>query len=142
MASPAALGLLGGHVHALPPRALAIAADIELTTDRTRYTAGESVVVTLTNHSSTPMWYNTCPRELQSQELEGWVTVSARPTEGTDCIAVAYHLAPGASVDDVTPLDRALAPGRYRLRFAWVSNGAATEPFRVMQRPSSEEQSR
>jgi hypothetical protein len=104
---------------------------IEITTDQERYAPGDRVIVSLTNRAATPAWYNACPRELQYQQPEGWTTVQARPETGTDCIAVAYVLAPGKSAADVVPLGASLAPGRYRIRYAWVSNGAVSEPFRV-----------
>jgi hypothetical protein len=106
-------------------------AQIEVTTDQPRYAPGDRVIVSLTNRAATPAWYNPCPRELQYAEPEGWITVQARPEAGRDCIAVAYALDPGKSAEDVVSLDATLAPGRYRLRYAWVSNGAVTEPFRV-----------
>ena len=117
--------------------ALALAAsaqvvEIALTTDRPRYAPGDRVVVTLVNRASTPAWYNPCPRELQLLTEGAWVTVVSRPASDEEqCIALAYRLEPGMSAQDVTSLDSTLTPGRYRLRYAWVSNGAVTEEFRV-----------
>jgi hypothetical protein len=117
---------------ALALAASAQVAEIELTTDRSRYAPGDRVIVSLVNRASTPVWYNPCPRELQLHTEGTWVTVVSRPASDEEqCIALAYRLEPGMSAEDVTPLDSTLAPGRYRLRYAWVSNGAVTEEFRV-----------
>jgi hypothetical protein len=129
--APLALGLLGREAGSVPAQPTSQAAQIELTTDQTRYAPGDRVVVSLTNRAATAAWYNVCPRELQYEELEGWVTVQARPETGTECIAVAYALEPGRSAEDILRLDASLPPGRYRIRYVWVANGAVTAPFHV-----------
>jgi hypothetical protein len=93
---------LGGTLH------------VQLTTDKTAYTAGNDAIVTLRNLGDLPVTYNLCDYHLQHSTSVGWIT---QIHGGLPCMAVITVLQPGDSASAPVPLPETLPSGTYRVYY-------------------------
>ncbi|HEX6048061.1 MAG TPA: immunoglobulin-like domain-containing protein [Gemmatimonadaceae bacterium] len=83
-----------------------------LTTDKTRYRAGEAVTLTLDNRSGSSYAFNPCTRSIEREDKGAWTTV---PEPDRMCTMEAWILDPKGSRSGQTELPSPLPPGRYRV---------------------------
>jgi hypothetical protein len=86
-------------------------AQLEFTTDRTEYFAGDNLTLRLTNGSPVEVGYNLCFARLQSLVRDNWDHV---PGSGRICSAIGYGLLPGDSAEGADRLPSTLSLGTYR----------------------------
>ena len=102
---------------------------LRLTTDRPSYAAGDTVVVSVANDGRSDVVYGACPAyAVERRDGLGW-RAAAAPPPSRPCIAIGYLLPPGGTTAVRAALPAALAPGRYRVRFAGAFQGAVTSAF-------------
>ena len=92
---------------------VAVRADsVVLRTDKTQYSAGEAITLTLENRSGVGYAFNPCTRAVERDENGTWTTV---PEPGRMCTMEAWILEPRESRAGPTELPTPLSPGRYRV---------------------------
>ncbi|NIQ57205.1 MAG: hypothetical protein GWN71_28645 [Gammaproteobacteria bacterium] len=84
--------------------------DIRLTVDPESPSAGDPVVLVLTNHSNGPVGYNLCTSELERRADGAWRPV---PSDRM-CTMELRMLEPGAEARFDLALDPGMASGEYR----------------------------
>jgi hypothetical protein len=87
---------------------------LRITTDRSEYEAGSSVLVTFANVSSDALRLSRCYGVLERETGSGWAT--AAPAAAF-CHDILEGLGPGRSTTNSLRLPAALASGEYRYRF-------------------------
>ncbi len=85
---------------------------VVLTTDKTRYRAGEAMTLTLENRSGSSYAFNPCTRWIEREDNGTWTTVSEPDRM---CTMEAWILDPKGSRTGQTELPNPLSPGRYRV---------------------------
>jgi hypothetical protein len=83
-----------------------------LRTDKTQYSAGEQMTLTLENRSASSYAFNPCTRSVEREEGGAWTPV---PEPGRMCTMEAWILDPKGTRTGPTELPTPLAPGRYRV---------------------------
>ncbi len=91
--------------------------ELELRADRSSYSSGESVRLTLVNPTSHSYTYNPCERQLERAAGGVWTQVP----EQRMCAMIAHILQPFSHRDEATELPLGLQPGRYRVTIALSS---------------------
>jgi hypothetical protein len=118
-------GVIGcSAVEQTSPRVLTVAID------QAEYAAGKRVVLTITNHSDTPVESGWCNLQLEQKTAEEqWGRVSDTTTS---CRPTAYVLRQNIPITLRYPLPDTLAAGIYRIRDHTL--GIVTAAFAVQQR--------
>jgi hypothetical protein len=92
---------------------------LDITPDKSQYTAGNPAMVTIRNVGDEPVRYSFCAAEIQRQTPAGWVTESA---ELGSCTRIGLVLAPGVSATDRVDLPAILPAGTYRVYFPGIGD--------------------
>lgn len=111
--APAACGGSGGSD--------GVPSGLEITTDRARYRAGHSLMLTIRNRGADTVSFNPCTRTLEAQHEEKWLSV---PEPARICTMEAWMLVPGGTRAGPTDLPADLAAGRYRVVLAFTAKSA------------------
>jgi hypothetical protein len=88
--------------------------DVVLRTDAAQYAAGDSVRLTLENHTDAEIGHNLCFAGLQVERNDEWIESPVR--EDRVCTTILHLLSPHESASYGHRLPDELPPGRYRFQ--------------------------
>ena len=97
--------------------------NVIITTDQLSYTPGDTIHVTITNHTATPIFatsgkVNCSVVEAQMKTAQGWQTTQIAPCADA-AMAELVQIAPKASRSASIAAKAALSPGTYRLALSY-----------------------
>lgn len=97
--------------------------NVIITTDQLSYTSGDTIHVTITNHTATPIFatsgkVNCSVVEAQMKTAQGWQTTQIAPCADA-AMAELVQIAPKASHNASIAAKAALSPGTYRLALSY-----------------------
>jgi hypothetical protein len=101
-----------GRSAAAEDQRMANPATVQLTLDRSSYSAGAITTLTLTNATARDLGYNPCTRTIERQSGGNWAVV---PEPDRVCTMELRLLAAGARVTERTDLPDFLQAGTYRM---------------------------
>ena len=88
-----------------------------ITTNEQTYSRGSTGEATIRNTSSDPLEYNLCPRRLEREVNNRWVTAFEWPTGGGTCPSGTRTLAKGKTVNALFEVPSGVPIDRYRVVF-------------------------
>lgn len=92
---------------------------IELRTDRADYRPGDTVTMTIVNHTTGSWAFNPCTRILEHEAAGSWQAVP----DARRCTMEAWILKPNETRTATTNFDSGLESGRYRLVIGFAGDG-------------------
>ena len=97
--------------------------NVIITTDQLSYTPGDTIHVTITNHTATPIFATSGKAsctvvEAQMKTAQGWQTTQIAPCADA-AMAELVQIAPKASRSASIAAKAALSPGTYRLALSY-----------------------
>lgn len=112
---------------------------ITFAAERDTYAPGDSITVSLTNETGSPVGHNLCFAYLALEHWSGaeWmpVRVSLAPAPDFTCGAIQWQMPPGAQATGRAFLPHTLSPGTYRISaqvdVAGERRRVITDPFTV-----------
>jgi hypothetical protein len=97
---------------------------LDITPDKTEYTTGSDVLLTVRNLGDEPVTYSFCTWTIQRQTVSGWVEVDS---EAVICPAAILLLAPGQSATGTIGLPDDIPSGRYRVYLPGIGEAASDQ---------------
>lgn len=120
-----------------PPTQASQPSGVTIALDRTSYSRGDRVQLSVTNHTTDQLGYNPCTRSIERQQGTGWSLI-VEP--GRVCTMQLYLLNAHTTRTDPTELPPNLNPGTYRIALAFTrespgANPQTATPIRVVSAP-------
>ena len=97
---------------------------VNLSVDRSSYTTGMAVTVTIVNNTAHDVGYNLCVREIQKQSGGTYTTVVTQPEPNT-CDDQLSTLGPNLVTTTTVDLPTSLTGGSYRVYFPNLGTSSA-----------------
>jgi hypothetical protein len=106
-----------------PGESTPVMTNVIITTDQLSYTPGDTIHVTITNHTATPIFATSGKAsctvvEAQMKTAQGWQTTQIAPCADA-AMAELVQIAPKASHSASIAAKAALSPGTYRLALSY-----------------------
>ncbi|HEX9939286.1 MAG TPA: hypothetical protein VGB15_19240 [Longimicrobium sp.] len=97
---------------------------LDITPDRTEYTTGSDVLLTVRNLGDEPVTYSFCTWTVQRRTVTGWVE---EDSEAVICPAAILLLGPGQSATGTIGLPDHIPSGRYRVYLPAIGEPASDQ---------------
>jgi hypothetical protein len=104
-----------------PAQRSASPGEVQVSTDRSSYRAGDAMTLTVQNGSADTVAFNPCTRTLEREQAGAWIAV---PEPARICTMEAWILPPGERRAGPTELPGDLEAGRYRAVLAFTVESA------------------
>jgi hypothetical protein len=119
-----ALALLAAVALAACSSATSSRLRLDITPDRTEYTTGSNVLLTIRNLGDEPVTYSFCSWTIQRRTVSGWVEEGS---QAVLCPAAILLLGPGQSVSGTISLPDNIPSGRYRVYLPGIGEPASDQ---------------